>query len=296
MTVKAIFGNQPLKKQVEEKVSTPKQTTPSVLFNESSKITKVEKVTDPNCVPFPLFNDAYKRTRPNLLVQELKAKYNDISNEVIDKAYQIILTTNCDNVNQKDIINWGFDAQQHYAVLIEMIANISNSSLLEATKKLINEIGELIENDTNNSGIIKKLFRKTDSEAIYKKIAIKTELVKRNVLMLHNLLDIVASCKQDTNKLQDAINIDLIAGNYLVDKVPQQYKDAFQTRLVSLESLNIQFKLTIKQLEILNDTIVKVISIIQDTLTVEVPVWYNNKAFEKISDEQKQQIITKIKL
>ena len=55
MTVKAIFGNQPLKKQVEEKVSTPKQTTPSVLFNESSKITKVEKVTDPNCVPFPLF-------------------------------------------------------------------------------------------------------------------------------------------------------------------------------------------------------------------------------------------------
>ena len=104
MTVKAIFGNQPLKKQVEEKVSTPKQTTPSVLFNESSKITKVEKVTDPNCVPFPLFNDAYKRTRPNLLVQELKAKYNDISNEVIDKAYQIILTTNCDNVNQKDKI------------------------------------------------------------------------------------------------------------------------------------------------------------------------------------------------
>lgn len=289
MTPKTIFGSKPAIPQVQEQPI--KKVAPSVLFNNNI-VTKSEKAT--NVSPSPIFNNATRRFRPVLLVEQLKEKYKDQSETILARAYQIIMTTNCEDVNQKDIINWGYDAQQKYAVLIEKIASISNSTLLAGSKMLINEIGALIENDTNNVGFIKKMFKKNDSESIYQKIVVKTELLKKNVVMLHNLLDIVASFKQEFSKLQDAIAVDLIAGEYLIQNIPVAYKDAFQTRIVSLESLNIQFKVTKKQVELLNDTIIKIISIVQDTLSVEVPIWYNNKAFENISEEQKQQIITKI--
>jgi hypothetical protein len=79
-----------------------------------------------------------------------------------------------------------------------------------------------------------------------------------------------------------------------MDFIPNQYKDTFTSRIISLESLNTQFKLSKKQLELLDETIIKMISIIQDTLSVEVPTWYNNKTFVNISENKKQEILNKL--
>ena len=101
---------------------------------------------------------------------------------------------------------------------------------------------------------------------------------------------------QDTVALEQEILTNVIAGMYIVDYIPETYKDTFNTRIISLESLNTQFKLSKKQLELLDETIIKIISIIQDTLSVEVPTWYNNKTFVNISETKKKEIINKLKL
>ena len=266
MKPKTIFEDLSSKK-IEEPIVNTKKVTPSVLFT-GNVIAKAEKAT--NNGPSPLFKDTYLRSRPTIKLQELKSQYSKIDDIVLNQALELILTTNCDQVNQKTIINWGFSAQESYA--------------------------RLIETNTKTIGIIKKLLKRTSTENVYQKIVIKNELLKKNVIMLHNLLDIVAKSEKDAVSLENEIMVNIIAGNYLIQLIGAEYKDAFQTRITSLESLNIQFKVTKKQLELLNDTIIKIISIIQDTLAVEVPMWYNNAAFEKLSETQKIEILNKIKL
>lgn len=291
MTPKTIFGNNPVKQAVEP---SSKKVTPSVLFS-GNIITKSEKVSKTE--PSQIFGkSAIIRNRIKISVDDLKIKYPKVHDVVLNNAVELILTTNCDQVNQTNIINWGYSAQEKYTDLVERIANINGSTLLAATKQLINEIGELIETDTKTAGIIKKLFNKDKTEAIYRKIVVKNELLKKNTLMLHNLLEVIKKCMQDTIELEQEILTNVIAGMYIVDYIPETYKDTFNTRIVSLESLNTQFKLSKKQLELLDETIIKIISIIQDTLSVEVPTWYNNKTFVNINENKKQEIINKIKL
>jgi len=291
MTPKTIFGNNPVK-QADEPSS--KKVTPSVLFS-GNIITKSEKV--PKTGPSQIFGkSAIVRNRIKVNVDDLKIKYPKVHENVLNKSVELILTTNCEQINQSDIINWGYSAQEKYTDLVERIANINGSTLLSATKQLINEIGELIETDTKTVGIIKKLFNKDKTDTIYRKIVIKNELLKKNTLMLHNLLEVIKKCMQDTVALEQEILTNVIAGMYIVDYIPETYKDTFNTRIISLESLNTQFKLSKKQLELLDETIIKIISIIQDTLSVEVPTWYNNKTFVNISETKKQEIITKLKL
>lgn len=291
MTPKTIFGNTQPKQAIEVPV---KKVTPSVLFS-GTVINKAEKVTTTN--PAPIFGKtAIVRNRLKVSVADLKVKYPKINDNVLTKAYELILTTNCEQIGQMEIINWGYSAQEQYTDLVEKIANINGSTLLSATKQLINEIGELIETDTKTNGIIKKLFSKNNTETIYRKIVIKNELLKKNTLMLHNLLEIIKNCMQDTVKLEQEILVNVVAGTFILDYLPAQYKDTFTNRVISLESLNTQFKLSKKQLELLDETIIKMISIIQDTLSVEIPTWYNNKTFENISENKKQEILTKIKL
>lgn len=291
MTPKTIFGNNPVKQAVEP---SSKKVTPSVLFS-GNIITKSEKVS--RTEPSQIFGkSAIIRNRIKISVDDLKIKYPKVHDAVLNKAVELILTTNCDQVNQTNIISWGYSAQEKYTDLVERIANINGSTLLAATKQLINEIGELIETDTKTAGIIKKLFNKDKPETIYRKIVVKNELLKKNTLMLHNLLEVIKKCMQDTIELEQEILTNVIAGIYIVDYIPETYKDTFNTRIVSLESLNTQFKLSKKQLELLDETIIKIISIIQDTLSVEVPTWYNNKTFVNINKNKKQEIINKLKL
>jgi hypothetical protein len=291
MTPKTIFGNTQPKQAIEPPV---KKVTPSVLFS-GNVITKMEKVSKTE--PSPIFGKtAIVRNRLKVNINDLKAKYPKVNDSVLTKASELILTTNCEQISQGEIINWGYSAQEQYTDLVEKIANINGSTLLSATKQLINEIGELIETDTKTNGIIKKLFSKNNTETIYRKIVIKNELLKKNTLMLHNLLEIIKNCMQDTVKLEQEILVNVVAGTFILDYLPAQYKDTFTNRVISLESLNTQFKLSKKQLELLDETIIKMISIIQDTLSVEVPTWYNNKTFENISESKKQEILTKIKL
>lgn len=291
MTPKTIFGNTQPKQAIEPPV---KKVTPSVLFS-GNVITKMEKVskTEPSAI---FGKTAIVRNRLKVNINDLKVKYPKVNDSVLTKASELILTTNCEQISQGEIINWGYSAQEQYTDLVEKIANINGSTLLSATKQLINEIGELIETDTKTNGIIKKLFSKNNTETIYRKIVIKNELLKKNTLMLHNLLEIIKNCMQDTVKLEQEILVNVIAGTFILDYIPAQYKDTFTNRVISLESLNTQFKLSKKQLELLDETIIKMISIIQDTLSVEVPTWYNNKTFENISESKKQEILTKIKL
>ena len=291
MTPKTIFGNASIKK-TDEPSST--KVTPSVLFS-GNVITKTEKVSKSE--PSQIFGKtAIVRNRIKVSVVDLKDKYPKINDAVLNKAVELILTTNCEQINQTDIINWGYSAQEKYTDLVENIANINGSVLLSATKQLINEIGELIELDTKSNGIIKKLFNKNNTEAIYRKIVVKNELLKKNTIMLHNLLEVIKNCMQNTIALEHEILVNVIAGNFIMDFIPNQYKDTFTSRIISLESLNTQFKLSKKQLELLDETIIKMISIIQDTLSVEVPTWYNNKTFVNISENKKQEILNKIKL
>jgi hypothetical protein len=291
MTPKTIFGNASIKK-TDEPSST--KVTPSVLFS-GNVITKTEKVSKSE--PSQIFGKtAIVRNRIKVSVVDLKDKYPKINDAVLNKAVELILTTNCEQINQTDIINWGYSAQEKYTDLVENIANINGSVLLSATKQLINEIGELIELDTKTNGIIKKLFNKNNTEAIYRKIVVKNELLKKNTIMLHNLLEVIKNCMQNTIALEHEILVNVIAGNFIMDFIPNQYKDTFTSRIISLESLNTQFKLSKKQLELLDETIIKMISIIQDTLSVEVPTWYNNKTFVNISENKKQEILNKIKL
>jgi len=186
MTPKTIFGNASIKK-TDEPSST--KVTPSVLFS-GNVITKTEKVSKSE--PSQIFGKtAIVRNRIKVSVVDLKDKYPKINDAVLNKAVELILTTNCEQINQTDIINWGYSAQEKYTDLVENIANINGSVLLSATKQLINEIGELIELDTKTNGIIKKLFNKNNTEAIYRKIVVKNELLKKNTIMLHNLLEVI---------------------------------------------------------------------------------------------------------
>jgi len=82
---------------------------------------------------------------------------------------------------------------------------------------------------------------------------------------------------QNTIALEHERLVNVIDGNFIMDFIPN-------------------FKLSKKQLELLDETIIKMISIIQDTLSVEVPTWYNNKTFVNISENKKQEILNKIKL
>jgi hypothetical protein len=291
MTPKAIFGSSSAKKAAEPST---KKVTPSVLFS-GNVITKTESVIKNE--PSQIFGKtAIVRNRLKISVTDLKVKYPKVTDGVLIKAAELIVTTNCEQINKNEIINWGYSAQERYTDLVENIAGINGSTLLSATKQLINEIGELIETDTKTVGIIKKLFNKNNTETIYKKIVIKNELLKKNTIMLHNLLEIIKKCMHDTVTLEQEILINVISGTFIIDHIPEAYKDAFSTRLVSLESLNTQFKLSKKQLELLDETIIKMISIIQDTLSVEVPTWYNNKTLVNISENKKQEIINKLKL
>lgn len=291
MTPKTIFGNTSIKKTDEPSAI---KVTPSVLFS-GNIITKTEKVSKSE--PSQIFGKtAIVRNRIKVSVVDLKDKYPKINDAVLNKAVELILTTNCEQINQTDIINWGYSAQEKYTDLVENIANINGSVLLSATKQLINEIGELIETDTKTNGLIKKLFNKNNTETTYRKIVVKNELLKKNTLMLHNLLEVIKKCMQNTVTLEHEILVNVVAGNFMLDFIPTQYKDTFTSRIISLESLNTQFKLSKKQLELLDETIIKMISIIQDTLSVEVPTWYNNKTFENISENKKQEILNKIKL
>ena len=291
MTPKAIFGSSPAKQAAEPST---KKVTPSVLFS-GNVITKTESVVKNE--PSQIFGKtAIVRNRLKISVTDLKVKYPKVTDGVLIKAAELIVTTNCEQINKNEIINWGYSAQERYTDLVENIAGINGSTLLSATKQLINEIGELIETDTKTVGIIKKLFNKNNTETIYKKIVIKNELLKKNTIMLHNLLEIIKKCMHDTVTLEQEILINVISGTFIIDHIPEAYKDAFSTRLVSLESLNTQFKLSKKQLELLDETIIKMISIIQDTLSVEVPTWYNNKTLVNISENKKQEIINKLKI
>ena len=290
MTPKTIFGNTSIKKTDEPST----KVIPSVLFS-GNIITKTEKILKSE--PSQIFGKtAIVRNRIKVSVVDLKSKYPKINDTVLDKAVELILTTNCEQINQSEIINWGYSAQEKYTDLVENIANINGSVLLSATKQLINEIGELIETDTKTNGLIKKLFNKNNTEAIYRKIVIKNELLKKNTIMLHNLLEVIKKCMQNTVTLEHEILVNVIAGTFILEFIPTQYKDTFTSRIISLESLNTQFKLSKKQLELLDETVIKMISIIQDTLSVEVPTWYNNKTFENINENKKQEILNKIKL
>lgn len=291
MTPKTIFGSATSKKNEEPSV---KKVIPSVLFS-GTLITKSEKVYKSE--PSQIFGKtAIVRNRIKVDVSDLKVKYPKVNDTVLSKAVTLILTTNCEQINQTDIINWGYSAQEKYTDLVENIANINRSVLLAATKQLINEIGELIETDTKTNGLIKKIFKKNNTETIYRKIVVKNELLKKNTLMLHNLLEVIKTCMQSTIELENEILVNVIAGTFILDFIPNQYKDTFTSRIISLESLTTQFKMSKTQLELLDETVIKVISIIQDTLSVEVPTWYNNKTFENISENKKQEILNKIKL
>lgn len=291
MPPKTIFGSSPAKPVIEPSV---KQMNPSVLFS-GTVISKAERVMKPD--PSPLFgHDSIVRNRININISDLRAAYPKVNEVVLSKSIELILTTNCERITQNQIVNWGYSAQEKYTDLVEQIATVNASPLIAATKSLINEIGELIETDTKTAGFIKKYLSKKTTESVYRRIVVKNELLKKNTVMLNSLLEVIGNHINNTVALEQEISIHVISGNVISKYIPDTYKDTIGNRLVSLESLDLQFRMSKKQLELLNETVIRIISIIQDTLSVEVPTWYNNKTFQSISEVQKQEILKKIKI
>lgn len=292
MTPKAIFGKPSAKKVVETPVM--ETIVPNVLFG-GNVIKKSEKVASTE--PSPIFGkNSFVRTRVNVTLDDLHLKYPNKSHDILKKVYQIVVTTNCEQINQPEMLNWGYDAQKKYNEIVEAIANICNNENLQRTKQLINEIGELIEVDTKTVGLIKKIFGKNKAEAIRKNISDKYNELNTKIPNIQNIISNIDEHVKDLTTIEETIFLHLAAGQHIVQHVPSQYKEVLENRLISLESLNLQFKVNQKQLELLKETSIKIIGIIQDTLSVEIPMWYNNNTLSQIKEDKKLEILTKIKI
>lgn len=289
---KVLFSSNPENKIKEEQSFVPKAT---VLFSGETN----KKVPLAEYKPAALFQNPTIRKRMKIDVETLKEKYPSVSENAILLVEEFLHSVNVCQFSDQDALNWGYECQEEYTSLIEKIADIANSSVIKASKFQINEIGIIIEKDFRKpsfwAGMLGRKKAKS-TEDIYKSLTIKNELLKNLIPELIKLLDESKERKNDIFSLENRVMVESIAAEMILDKVKAEYKSVLETRITSLVSMNIQFKMAKKQIEIIEQMIRDIISIIQDTLSVEIPFWYSNKTLENLNEEQKSELLKKLKI
>jgi hypothetical protein len=251
--------------------------TPSVVFSNSISN---QKKSEPSQLlgPAQIFNkDVFIRIRTDMSIEGLQIKYKTVDIDVLKRTLDVIKTTNCEQVNQADIINWGYEVQKKYGEFVDKINDICNNQQIELSKRLINEIGSLIE-EIVYPKFLTKMFGKTPSFSLaYTQIKDKNWDLQNKIGMLQTLIADINSMLNELKELKNDVEVHLIAAAELSDNMEDQYKNILLSRQASLTSTKLQFISSETQLNTLKDVLIKIISIIQDTLAVEVPLWVNSQ-------------------
>lgn len=258
---------------------TPVTGKVSSLFNSDSRVERKRKESVGNN-PTSIFDSgtgSFKRNRIQVNISEFNTRFPDLNEIHYTELKNLILTTNVEKINQEDIVNWGFELQSEYSKKIEEMGMYCTNPDLDIAKRLINEIGSTIETQFNSSkGLLKFIKKKSPVEETYKILNDKNKKLKEKINPLSQILTKIDLFKKEFDDLTQKLILYISAGAYIKNYIPEQYQNILDGRILSMETVKVQCSVNKKQIELLKQSIVEVISIIQDTITIEINNWYTN--------------------
>jgi hypothetical protein len=93
---------------------------------------------------------------------------------------------------------------------------------------------------------------------------------------LNLLAENIESFKKEFDALTQKLILYISAGVYIKNYLPGQYQNILDGRILSMETVKVQCSVNKKQIELIKQSIIEVINIIQDTITIEINNWYTN--------------------
>lgn len=274
----------------------------------------------------PLFESSIFRKRLPVTLQDISnCNKNVIDSLVLNKALEIVLTTNVDDGDDMKIIYWGADLQTQHNQLLEFEFATTQSPLITTSQEELGKIVVILQemditkiNPSMWSSIFtsveisKQKIRKTLDE----KYIILQSYIKSLQGKVAGLIDIVKKLQShvvNLNVLIENVNASLLAGKFLSDYIgSDKHPDknslaklktqrvALDTRLIGLTATLGTLKVNIQQNDLSISLLNSLIENVQATLLVDIPLWYTSYIgfltlnVSKTNDynEQKQKLIT----
>jgi hypothetical protein len=197
------------------KLETAKEGKVSSLFNSETRVERKKKESTGNN-PASIFdsgNGSFKRNRIQVNVSEFQKLFPDLDEAYHGELKNLILTINIEQIDQKEIVNWGFEIQSEYSKKIEEMGKYCSDPDLDLSKKLINEIGSTIETQFNSSkGLLKFIKKKSPIEETYKSLNSKNQILKEKIRPLNLLAENIESFKKEFDALTQKLILYISAG------------------------------------------------------------------------------------
>lgn len=223
-----------------------------------------------------LFSGAAIRERISVQDSDLSPLTKDPL--VLQKAKQIILTTNLDNLNHDTVLDWGADVQKEYSDFLNQMLGIFNDDALNETRKLYNSVIDLL-NDLQPSEIFKKSIwsRKTPKERFDEKYPVlknSIENLNKSLDKLKPAKEFVSSIPQKIKELEEKLQPYIVAANFLANYKKQNFSlDLFVSRLTSLMTTEASLQNDKQTYTKLSDMILNITNAVKTTILTETPLF-----------------------
>jgi hypothetical protein len=249
------------------------------MLNSETRVERKKKQnTDSN--PTSIFDggsSSFQRNRIQVNVSDFESMFPELQSEYYGELKNLILTTNTQHIDQEEMINWGFEVQSQYSKKIEEMGKYCFNPEIDLSNKLINEIGAIIETEFNSSrGLFKFIKKKSPVETIYKELIGKNEQLKNKIGVLSQISKSIDSFKEEFDILTQKLILYISGATYIKNHIAEKYRNILETRILSMESVIVQCSVNKKQIDLVKQNIIEIISIIQDTITIEINNWYTN--------------------
>ncbi|GEM_PF-2847871 len=282
----------------------PQAISPKVLFGKPTNVTHPIAPQDGLQLvkPAVILRNGMIRRRIEVTPYELRTTIAGLCEEaVVQKAIELVKTTNLDDGRDEKVMSWGSDSQRRLSSLLDEETRIVRSGVIEASKQEIAEIFEILQSLDLESistggakeGLLTSLLRQvrgddpiTRFDAAYQSLQVTVKKLEARLPELQTLRGSAQTLVSRTKALGLEVEAAMIAGKYLTDyvrsgkysgegesvRLEEQMKTLDQ-RVESLASTQATLKMGLLQREFLVQTMAHIIDCVQNTLLVDIPAW-----------------------
>lgn len=227
-----------------------------------------------------LFAGGNVRTRIPVINEDLLKLEPSATVNTLNEARELILTTNIDNVDNRQIVYWGAEVQKKYAELVEKNFVLFQSTVIAKAKDSFNTIIDILTNlnvEEKKKSIF-DTFKKTETfDQGYKKLKAQIALLENTLPALLDLEEAVGASDKVEAKLLKELEIVILAASFILNYLKDNALSAlFLSRVTSLVSTKTSIIGNDIQRKAFSDSLLQLVSGIQDTLRVDIPIWYEN--------------------
>jgi uncharacterized protein YaaN involved in tellurite resistance len=198
-----------------------------------------------NFVQTPSAIPGFVRKRIPIKREEIKAKFLNLKDSVLDVVIRIIETTNQSEIDQVDVVTWGQDLQEKHNSLVTETLNLLGSEVVQKSTTYINRMMEILSSIRiekvfeNGPGIFAKILR-TATPEIDTYSSLKDALREINQLSglmrdcISSLVELSKSLERNSKtlaELGDNVEANLTAALVVADYFRQTLREDLAERL-----------------------------------------------------------------